>query len=74
MSDPDDQPPLKPREVDILRGVAKGLTNAHIGRGLCVSEDSIKQYLRAVYRKLGARDRASAVAIAYDRGILGGES
>lgn len=67
---PEDLPPLSARERDVLTLVAKGTTNREIARKLFISEATVKTHLTHLYAKLGASDRASAVAIAYDRGIL----
>jgi len=62
---------LSPRELDVLRLVASGATNQAVARELHVSEATIKTHLMHLYAKLGVRDRAAAVAVAYDRGLLG---
>ena len=62
---------LSPRELDVLRLVASGATNQAVARELHVSEATIKTHLMHLYGKLGVRDRAAAVAVAYDRGLLG---
>jgi DNA-binding NarL/FixJ family response regulator len=61
---------LSPRELEVLRLVAGGATNQAAGRELLVSEATIKTHLIHVYAKLGVRDRAAAVAVAYKRGLL----
>ena len=61
---------LKPREVELLRLVAEGATNREAAARLLVSEATVKAYLLRIYDRLGARDRASAVAEAYRRGLL----
>ena len=62
---------LSPREFEVLRLVADGATNHMAARQLLVSETTIKTHLLHIYTKLGVRDRASAVATAYKRGLLG---
>ncbi|MGI5157537.1 response regulator [Microbispora sp. CA-102843] len=62
---------LSSREREVLRLVAKGSSNREIAAALFVSEATVKSHLTHIYGKLGAKDRAEAVAIAYDRGILG---
>ena len=57
------RPTLTERELQVLRGMADGKSNAEIGRELFVSEDTVKTHARRIYRKLGARDRAHAVAL-----------
>lgn len=61
---------LSPREIEVLRMVADGATNQAAARRLLVSETTIKTHLLHIYTKLGVRDRASAVATAYKRGLL----
>jgi DNA-binding NarL/FixJ family response regulator len=54
---------LSAREFDVLAEVAKGLDNQRIAQRLFISTDTVKSHVRAVLRKLGARDRAHAVAM-----------
>ncbi len=61
---------LTPREIEVLRLVADGATNQVAARQLLISETTIKTHLLHIYTKLGVRDRASAVATAYKRGLL----
>jgi DNA-binding NarL/FixJ family response regulator len=61
---------LSPREVEVLKLVAEGATNQSAARRLMVSETTIKTHLLHIYAKLEVRDRASAVATAYKRGLL----
>ncbi|MEU2899077.1 response regulator [Streptomyces sp. NPDC001273] len=63
--------PLSAREREVLALVARGTSNREIARELFISEATVKTHLSHIYAKLGARDRAAAVAVAYDRGILG---
>jgi DNA-binding NarL/FixJ family response regulator len=62
--------PLPHRQQQVLELVAKGLTSAAIGGVLHLTEATVKQYLRRLYRTLGAADRAHAVALGYQRGHL----
>ncbi|MET9374364.1 response regulator [Streptomyces sp. NPDC003035] len=62
---------LSARERDVLALVAKGTSNRAIAAELFISEATVKTHLTHIYGKLGAKDRAAAVAVAYDRGILG---
>ncbi|HEY3871783.1 MAG TPA: response regulator transcription factor [Actinocrinis sp.] len=62
--------PLTERELKVLRLVAAGTTNREAARQLFISEATVKTHLLHVYAKLGARDRAAAVAEAYKRGLL----
>jgi DNA-binding NarL/FixJ family response regulator len=63
--------PLAARERQVLELVAKGTSNREIARELFISEATVKTHLSHLYGKLGVKDRAAAVAVAYDRGILG---
>ncbi|MFE4414377.1 response regulator [Streptomyces sp. NPDC056821] len=63
--------PLSAREREVLALVAKGTSNREIARELFISEATVKTHLTHLYAKLGVKDRAAAVAVAYDRGILG---
>jgi DNA-binding NarL/FixJ family response regulator len=63
--------PLSAREREVLGLVAKGTSNREIARVLFISEATVKTHLTHLYAKLGVKDRAAAVAVAYDRRILG---
>ncbi|WP_129306458.1 response regulator transcription factor [Streptomyces sp. L2] len=63
--------PLSAREREVLALVARGTSNREIARELFISEATVKTHLTHLYAKLGVNDRAAAVAVAYDRGILG---
>ncbi|MEU9848109.1 response regulator transcription factor [Streptomyces sp. NPDC047985] len=63
--------PLSAREREVLALVAKGTSNRAIAAELFISEATVKTHLTHVFAKLGAKDRAAAVAVGYDRGILG---
>lgn len=62
---------LSVREREVLVRVARGMSNRSIANDLFVSEATVKTHLAHVFDKLGVPDRASAVAAAYERGILG---
>ncbi|MDX3582630.1 response regulator transcription factor [Streptomyces europaeiscabiei] len=62
---------LSAREREVLELVAKGTSNREIARELFISEATVKTHLTHLYGKLAVKDRAAAVAAAYDRGILG---
>ncbi|MBT0772721.1 response regulator transcription factor [Kineosporia sp. J2-2] len=53
-------PPLSPRELDVLRLVARGMANKQIGRALGISERTVKVHLGNVFRRIGVQDRTSA--------------
>ncbi|GAB2924699.1 hypothetical protein GCM10027280_09840 [Micromonospora polyrhachis] len=61
---------LTEREMQVLLGMADGKSNAEIGRELYVSEDTVKTHARRLFRKLGARDRAHAVAAGFRAGLV----
>jgi DNA-binding NarL/FixJ family response regulator len=60
------------RELEVLAGVARGLTNAEIGRELFIGEATVKTHLLRVFAKLGVDDRTRAVLVAVERGLLPG--
>ena len=61
---------LTSREIDVLREVANGNTNAEIAERLRISEATVKTHLIHIYGKLAVSDRAAAVARAYEKGFL----
>jgi DNA-binding NarL/FixJ family response regulator len=61
---------LTDRELEVLAGMCEGRSNAEIGKALYLSEDTVKTHARRLFRKLGATDRAHAVAIALRRGLV----
>ncbi len=63
-------PELTEREVQVLTGMSRGRSNAEIGRELFLSEDTVKTHARRLFRKLGAADRAQAVALGYRAGLV----
>jgi DNA-binding NarL/FixJ family response regulator len=62
--------PLSTRELEVLGLIAAGKSNREAARGLFISEATVKTHLLHVYAKLGVKDRAAAVAVAYQRGLL----
>ena len=64
------QDQLSNRELEVLRLVAAGFTNREAAQKLFISEATVKTHLLHVYAKLEVRDRASAVAAGYQRGLL----
>ena len=62
--------PVSPRELEVLGLVASGCTNREAAARLFISEATVKTHLLHIYAKLEVKDRASAVATAYRRGLL----
>ena len=63
-------PELTEREMQVLRGMAAGKSNAQIGRELYLSEDTIKTHARRLFRKMRVNDRAQAVASGFRLGLV----
>jgi DNA-binding CsgD family transcriptional regulator len=60
---------LSVRELDVLRLVALGLTDAEVGARLYISPRTVSRHLQSVYRKLGVPTRTAASAYAYEHGL-----
>jgi DNA-binding NarL/FixJ family response regulator len=61
---------LTPREIDVLRLIARGNANKIIAAELSLTEETVKSHIRNILSKLGANDRTHAVAIGVRRGII----
>jgi len=63
-------PALSPREIEVLRLVARGLSNGEIGQALFIGEATVKTHLLRAFAKLGVSDRTAAVTRALAAGLL----
>jgi DNA-binding NarL/FixJ family response regulator len=61
---------LTPRELEVFRLIARGLSNAEVAQALIVSETTVKTHVARVLMKLSLRDRIQAVVLAYETGMI----
>lgn len=61
---------LSPREIEVLRRVAAGLSNKDIAAEIGISNETVKTHLKSAFEKLNVRDRTHAIAIAISRGFF----
>ncbi len=61
---------LTEREREVLVCIAKGLSNQELAHQLFIADNTVKTHVKRILTKLGARDRAQAIVIAYESGLM----
>ena len=61
---------LTPRELEVLQLIGRGKTNTEIADDLFISEVTVKSHIGHIFTKLGLRDRAAAIVLAFDAGVV----
>jgi two-component system NarL family response regulator len=64
------RPSLTPRELDVLRLVSRGRTNKEMASAMFISEETVKTHMKSLFQKLGVHDRAEAVSVSMQRGLI----
>lgn len=61
---------LTDREKEVLAGIGRGLSNQELADELFIADNTVKTHVKRIFTKIGARDRAQAVVIAYESGLV----
>jgi DNA-binding NarL/FixJ family response regulator len=61
---------LTDREREVLVLIARGLSNQELAEQLFIADNTVKTHVKRIFTKLGARDRAQAIVIAYESGLV----
>ncbi len=61
---------LTPRELEVLTLLGRGLSNTELAQALTLSEATVKTHVARIFAKLSLRDRAQAVVLAYETGLV----
>jgi two-component system NarL family response regulator len=64
------RPRLTPREMDVLRLVCRGRTNKEMASAMFISEETVKSHMKSLFQKLDVHDRAEAVSVSMQRGLI----